>query len=83
MSQREYLGWQRYWEQEPWGPWRDNLHAAIIAREVRRPQMKRGQQPKIEDFFVVNPKTRAKSNKEKVFSMLEVMANSRKKRDGR
>jgi len=25
---------ERYWLEEPWGPWRDNLHAAIIARET-------------------------------------------------
>lgn len=30
----------RYWTQEPWGPWRDNMHAALIAREIRRPQLK-------------------------------------------
>jgi hypothetical protein len=28
----EYDLLQRYWLQEPWGPWRDNLHAALIAR---------------------------------------------------
>jgi hypothetical protein len=31
-SEAELL--QRYWLEEPWGPWRDNLHAAIIARET-------------------------------------------------
>lgn len=31
-SEAELL--ERYWLEEPWGPWRDNLHAAIIARET-------------------------------------------------
>jgi hypothetical protein len=26
----------RYWDQEPWGSWRDNFHAALIARAVRQ-----------------------------------------------
>jgi hypothetical protein len=27
----------RLWDHEPWGPWRDNMHAALICREIRRP----------------------------------------------
>lgn len=26
----------RYWDMEPWGPWRDNFHAAVISRAVYR-----------------------------------------------
>lgn len=29
-SEAELL--ERYWLEEPWGPWRDNLHAALISR---------------------------------------------------
>lgn len=28
----EYALLERYWLEEPWGPWRDNLHAAVISR---------------------------------------------------
>ncbi|MBA3562898.1 MAG: hypothetical protein H0W33_02600 [Gammaproteobacteria bacterium] len=38
----ELTRWGRYWAEEPWGPWRDNLHAAIVSRELRRLLMRRG-----------------------------------------
>jgi hypothetical protein len=49
----------RYWQAEPWGPWRDNLHAAIIAREVRRPYLRRGAKNPLDDFMVMQPARRA------------------------
>lgn len=58
MTQRAYLGWQRYWEEEPWGPYRDNLHAALIAKEVRRPQLRKGATTKLDDFMISNPRAR-------------------------
>lgn len=32
---------RRFYAEEPWGSWRDNMHAAMIAREVRRIVSKR------------------------------------------
>jgi len=58
-SQREYISWQRYWTVEPWGPYRDNLHAAILAREIRRPQVKPGSVIDPEDFMIRKPTARA------------------------
>ena len=31
-----------YWNEEPWGPYRDNLHAALIICELLRPKLKEG-----------------------------------------
>jgi hypothetical protein len=58
LTQREYLGWQQYWRAEPWGPWRDNLHAALLAREIRRPQLRKGAKVALEDFMVRDPTER-------------------------
>lgn len=44
----------RYWAEEPWGPWRDNLHTAIIAREVLRASG-RFNAPKLDAFMVQAP----------------------------
>lgn len=30
----EYDNWQRYWIVEPWGAYRDNLHAGIVASVI-------------------------------------------------
>jgi hypothetical protein len=54
----------RYWLHEPWGPWRDNLHAAMIAREVfkstLKPSARRGH--KLEPWMVIFEGKRRKQN---------------------
>jgi len=34
MPASEFLEWKEYFNIQPFGPWRDNLHAAIIAQHV-------------------------------------------------
>lgn len=74
MTQRSYLGWQRYWDQEPWGPWRDNLHAAIVAREVRRTRVKPSARVPLEQFMVRNPEERRKEGEQSFFGMMQAVA---------
>ena len=74
MTLRSYLGWQRFWDVEPWGPWRDNLHAAIIAREIRRGQSRRGARIGIEPFMVKSPTTRRKESEQNLFTLLQTVA---------
>lgn len=74
----------RYWEEEPWGPWRDNLHAAIVARAVLQAG---GYKATKIDAFMVRSQERAsrelreagKTEKSGVMNMLKTMA-VRKKR---
>lgn len=74
----------RYWEEEPWGPWRDNLHAAIISRAVLQAG---GFKVLKMDGFMLRSRTRAarderdegKQSKDSVMNMLKTMA-VRKKR---
>jgi hypothetical protein len=47
----ELRRWSRYWNEEPWGAHRDNIHAAMLAIELRRPQSKKGVKLKIDDFM--------------------------------
>lgn len=74
---------RRYWLEEPWGPWRDNLHAALIAREVRRGNFKG--QHQLDTFMLIGRTQmiqRQGAVKKGVFSMLKSMAQ-RKKADGK
>jgi len=48
----------RYWDAEPWGSWRDNLHAAIIAAQVRAPYLRKGASNDLSDFMVMDPEIR-------------------------
>lgn len=54
--------------QEPWGPWRDNMHAALIAREVRRPYMKDQAKNPIADFILRSHQERQEESAQKTQS---------------
>lgn len=55
MPARDYEMLQRFWMHEPWGAYRDNVHAAIIAAEIRRPNLKKGARVKLDDFMLRHP----------------------------
>lgn len=72
----EYCGWLAYWQVEPWGPWRDNVHAAIIAREVTRAnaRLRRGAKLDLASYMVIDPEERQRAANERVVAMLQAMA---------
>jgi hypothetical protein len=70
----------RFWEVEPWGAWRDNLHAAIIAREVRRPQMRRGATTQLDDFMVMDPDIR---RRRRMTALVQALRQSAKRTERR
>jgi hypothetical protein len=74
MTLRSYLGWQKYWEEEPWGPWRDNLHTAILAREVRRSRVKPNTKIDMDQFMVRTPTDRKANAEEKMLAGLASVA---------
>jgi len=76
MTQRSYLGWQQYWDIEPWGPWRDNVHAAIVAREIRRTRSRPGARLGLEPFMVKNPEARRKEGEKNFFGVLQAVATA-------
>lgn len=74
MTLRSYLNWQRFWDFEPWGPWRDNLHAGIIAREIRRGTSRRGAKLGLEPYMVKSPTTRRKEGEQNMFALLKTLS---------
>jgi hypothetical protein len=77
LTQREYLGWQMYWTAEPWGPWRDNMHVAILAKEIRRPQVRSGTKIDLDQFMMRDPADRRVDNQNKVITFLSAVAVSK------
>ena len=67
----------RYFAAEPWGPWRDNLHAAIIAREVRR-TLTHKQRIDLQQFMVTPPEQRDRGSVQQFIAALKAMAGPRK-----
>jgi hypothetical protein len=68
-----------YWKKEPWGPYRDNLHTALIAREVRRGNFKGDHL--LDQWMIATPEDqkaaeieRGKKTKQSVFGAFKAIA---------
>jgi hypothetical protein len=81
MPARDVVLLSRYWAEEPWGAWRDNLHAAIIAREVARLTRRRGARIELKDFMVVNTERRRQDAQSSLVAALKAIAVPRAPRD--
>ena len=78
MPAREYFRWQRYWSEEPWGPYRDNRHAALIVRELLRPHVSQGTQIKLSDYIFEHPDIVAEREQRDAAAALFAMAQRSK-----
>lgn len=84
MPVRDYEMLERYWMHEPWGAWRDNLHAALIAMEVIRPNLKKGARISLDAFMVRHPDDLVQAREQKrttatrnLFQLFKAMATKR------
>lgn len=80
LSVRELGRWARYWNEEPWGPLRDNMHAAAIAMEVARPYLKEGAKLSMSRFMYTPVEDRKKQAQVSFVAQLEAMARRDAKR---
>jgi hypothetical protein len=80
MTQREFERWRKYWAIEPWGPWRANMHAAILAQAMLLPHVKKGAKIRLDDFMIMDPQERASKQQREanqaLMAMLRTMAQS-------
>lgn len=77
LTQSAYLKWHLYWKAEPWGPFRDNLHAAVIAAQVKALRAKRGTRISLSEFMVVDPTARARENRAGFLALLRMVGRPR------
>jgi len=75
LPSREIERWRRYWTEEPWGPWRDNMHTALLAVEVRRPQLGPGdERPTTETFMLHHVEDAKAAQNARMIATLETQA---------
>lgn len=67
----------RFYQEEPWGPWRDNVHAALIAREVARLRMKPNARVEIDNWMLEHPDKRRRKRLSGFVNALKGMAGER------
>lgn len=73
---RELERWARYWNEEPWGAYRDNLHAGLIISELLRPHLPEGANVKIEGFLLRPKEDIDALAKAKLVASLSAMAST-------
>jgi hypothetical protein len=74
ISDRELNGWRSYWIAEPWGPWRDNYHAAFITAELLRPHLKDFERPSLNRFMYTDPRAIKRAKLAKIHAFMEAGA---------
>jgi hypothetical protein len=58
LGAAELDDWFSYWSEEPWGSWRDNMHAGLIAAACLGPWIK-GQKVTFQDFMLKSREQKA------------------------
>jgi len=69
-----------YWQDEPWGPWRDNLHAGLIASAVANYGPKKLRRVMSWKDFLLKPRIATQTqNRGSLLAALRMMAKPRQK----
>jgi hypothetical protein len=74
LPAQELERWATYWSEEPWGPVRDNMHAALVVTELLRPHLKEGAKLNIADFMFRHKADRDAIARAKLVASLSALA---------
>lgn len=76
MGASEFEQWWRYWQVEPWGAYRDNLHAGIVASAVVNSSMnkRRGTSISASDFMLKTRSEVAETETAETLAALEALS---------
>ena len=80
MGSSELFEWYKYWQMEPWGSYRDNIHAGLIASTLANAFMSKGKRVNYQDFMLVDRREHAKK---KTTEFITWMKSVGKKKNGR
>lgn len=66
LPYRELVEWMEEYRRDPWGTWRDNTHAAMIANILANAHRGKDTRPfSIDDFMLLDPEVAAQRKAEK------------------
>ena len=75
MGSSELYEWMQFWQMEPWGPYRDNIHAGLIAATVANVYRKKNTQALThEDFMLVDPAEHKRRQTQKTLNWMKAVA---------
>ena len=75
MSATEFAEWKAFYQLSPFGPWRDNYHAAMIAHilaAANTPSKRR--KPRFQSFFYQSPSAQRDKHRDNVINFFRARA---------
>lgn len=79
MGDREFHDWIEYYNTEPWGAFRDNVHAGMIAALIANQGRKKGTTPLTYKDFLIQDAKKSKAEKKQQFkAQLRALATKAK-----
>jgi hypothetical protein len=82
MGSSELSEWRLFWEREPWGPYRDNFHAAMICSLIANAFRGKGKAVSYQDFMLVDREAYNKKKTGDFISWMSKVAKPKKKKLG-
>ena len=75
MGSSELSEWMKFWSVEPWGPYRDNIHAGLIAATIANVYRKKNT-PALtyEDFMLLDKEDHKKRETLKTLNWMKSVA---------
>lgn len=74
LPEREIDRWRLYWGEEPWGPYRDNMHAAMIVTELLKPNLKEGVVLPLSTYMFEHQEDRKERAVEKFMATIDALS---------
>jgi hypothetical protein len=83
MSNDEFVDWMAFYQLQPFGPWRSDTQAALIASTMANANAKKGKSFAIDDFRLkftprFAPRRRTSISGEQVLSFFQSLATKQK-----
>lgn len=80
MGASELQEWAKFWQMEPWGPHRDNIHTGILASLIVNALRKRSSKAvTYQDFMLVDREQHRKRKTDETLSWFKAVAKKKKK----
>jgi hypothetical protein len=84
MGSSELSEWRRFWAIEPWGPYRDNIHAGIVASLIANAFRGKGiKAVSYQDFMLVDRGEHRNKKTTQFLGWLKAVAKPKKKNSGK
>jgi hypothetical protein len=84
MGSSELEEWRAFWLREPWGPYRDNVHAALICSLIANAFRGKSSRPISYQEFMLSDRTQHKARKTAEFiNFMKAVAKPKKGQRGK